>query len=643
MIAAWAPAAIPAAIAALLVIAPGLMVVWAGWGLRRVTFVLAIPAISVAVYGLSAVLAPWFGLTWSVLPALALAALIAICAFLIRRLGPRSEPTDPPRAPWTAILALLAAAALLVGQFVLAFGSPESIAQRFDVIVHLNSVQYALDTANASAFNIGDTSDIGFYPNGWHALTALVAQLSGAGVAMAANVTNLVVVALVWPASVMSLAAALFRSRRLALIGAAALSTGFGAFPALFFDWGVLYPNAVGYSMVPAVLALVVRQFATTGWAPRLADALLLAFLTAGMTLAHPNALLAALLFGSILAVSLSVRRSREATQGRPWLWTGGLTITLACALVALWAFARTPAVHSPWPPYQTLPQAVGSGILVSPRGEWPTLVVVVLLVCGLVAAARAPRHLPVILPFAAAVTLYVLVSGTVVDNPLRGWLTNPWYSDPNRLAALLPMTVIPVLLLGLLWLADGMRRREWRYGRIRAKNTRLVDSITGTVAVLVLFSVAGGSGVADGLRGVKSAYTATESSLLSVDELALIDRLPAETEPDALIIGSPRTGVALAYSLGKRQVTEMHIFGSPDEDELFLNAHLSEIEEDPDVCRAVAQTGVDYVLDFGSLDVSGAVDPLGYDGVVDLEQSPRLVLVDSEGQNARLFRIEGC
>ena len=40
-------------------------------------------------------------------------------------------------------------------------------------------------------------------------------------------------------------------------IAAAALSTGFGAFPILLFDFGVLYPNATAYAVLPAGLAAV--------------------------------------------------------------------------------------------------------------------------------------------------------------------------------------------------------------------------------------------------------------------------------------------------------------------------------------------------------------------------------------------------
>ena len=145
-------------------------------------------------------------------------------------------------------------------------------------------------------------------------------------------------------------------------------------------------------------------------------------------------------------------------------------------------------------------------------------------------------------------------------------------------------------------------------------------------------------------LAQVHEAYAYTDSSLiLSGDEQALLERLDDETPDDALIAGSPRTGTSLALAFADRGVVQKHVFGSPSPEVLYLNAHLRDIDTDPAVCRTVDGLGIDYVLDFGRQDV---IDPAGaaaYDGIQDLTPGTHLVLVDSEGPNARLFRIEGC
>jgi hypothetical protein len=644
MIEDWVPAALPSLVSALLVTVPGLVVVISGWGVRRVTHLLLAPAVSIALIAVSATIAPVLGVGWSALPLLVLTVVAAACAYLLRRPAVEEPVRTPRRTAITVAIAFVAAASILLAQFVRAFGSASSIAQRFDNIVHLNGVKWALETGDASPFNIGATSDIGFYPNAWHALTALTAQLSGADVAVSVNAANLIIVAVVWTASNMALAGALFSGRAAAYATSAALSTGFGAFPALFFNWGVLYPNVLGYSLIPAALAAGLSLIGTQGWAARTRDGLLLAVVTTGMFLAHPNALLAATLFGWLLALGICVRDLSDRRSRAVWIRTAIIGAGGAVACVVLWTIARTPPEHSGWLPWQNAAQAVGEALLISPRGFMPTIVTTVLLASGFVALVTTPRLLPIALPFIAAVTLFVLASGFPVGYPFRSLLTNPWYSDSNRLAALLPIAAIPIATAGAVFLVDLVQRwvarRETRSGaRLKWVSASLV-----AIGVVALASVAVGPNVAKSLRQVREAYTATADSLLiSDDERALLDRLDSETPDDALIIGSPRTGASLAFALADRHVTERHIFGSPSADKLFLDMHLRDIETDPQVCTAVNRLGVDYVLDFGSRDVIDDTAAEAYAGVIDLVPSRRLILVDSEGPNARLFRIDGC
>jgi hypothetical protein len=433
----------------------------------------------------------------------------------------------------------------------------------------------------------------------------------------------------------------MFPGRAAAFVAAAALSTGFGAFPALFFNWGVLYPNVLGYAVVPAALAAVALVCRAPRGVELIRASLLLLVTLAACGLAHPNAALAAYAFGGAYAIGVLTVRAFEARTRAAWTTLAAAGGAIVVIFIAVWSVARTGAAHSAWVPWQSEAQALGEALLVSPRGFTPTVIAVALVVVGLLAAALRPRKIPVILPFAVAVALFVLASGFRVDHWLRVWLTNPWYSDSNRLAALLPIAAIPVATLGVLAIVDrarGIRVPE----RWNAPATRVVAGFAGAA---VLFTVGFGPNVRDALFQVREAYAYTDDALLlSSDELSLIRRLPEQVPADATIIGSPRTGASLAYALADRHVTELHIFGNRSEDEVFLDANLGNIDSDPAVCSAVERVGVDYVLDFGRRDVFGDdAAATVYDGVQDLASSPSLELVDSEGDDARLFRIVGC
>jgi hypothetical protein len=647
MVGAWWDA-VPVFLTAIgILIVPGLAVVVAGWGVRRVGPILFVPALSASIIGASAVIAPVVGLPWGLLPAATLTLLAAAAAFAVRRIREGGEPTADRTALHIAAAVVALAALILIGaQFTVAFGAPDTIAQRFDNIVHLNTVRYAIETANASPFSIGATSDIPFYPSGWHALTAVTATVSGASVPVAVNATNLAVVALIWPVSILALAAQLFPGRRIALVTAGMLSTGFGAFPALFFNWGVLYPNALGYALIPAALASVILVRRASATRQRVLAALLAAAIVTGVFLAHPNAFVATFAFaGAYLVADAALVAVRHRTR---------LTIALAVAVpvaflaagAALWRVATTNAAVWGWTPWESASSALYHALTVTPRGYVPTVVIAVSLFLGAVAIVRRPQRIPLAMPFAVAVLLYVLAAGTAVENPLRAFLTDPWYSDPNRLAALLPIAAIPIATLGITDLASDVRRwtRTW-WVSAQFSRSPAAWSAAGLVAAGALLSTAAlGPNVSLALAQVNEAHQYRDDALLlTADERAVLERLTTYAEPGSLVIASPRTGANLAYALAGLTVTEPHIFGAPSADETFLAQNLARIDDDPAVCEAVNRTGVDYVVDFGSRDVMGTDDPVGHGGVVNLVEGEHLTEVDTEGPDARVFRIGGC
>tara|TARA_R100000365_G_C2745686_1_gene74669 strand:+ start:307 stop:2241 length:1935 start_codon:yes stop_codon:yes gene_type:complete len=621
---------------------PGGAVLAIGWGARNLAATLLAPAVSVSIAAVAAVVAPLLGMRWGVWPIVVVTVAACLVAWLLRRwIGPSGRSAAPRSVIVVAILALAAVAMIIVAQLAWAFRSPESLAQRFDNIVHLNSVRYAVETGNASSFNIGATSDIAFYPGAWHAFASLAVELTGVSVPAAVNATNMVVAALVWPASATAATVALIGARRLSVIASAALSSGFGAFPFLFFNWGPLYPNALGYALVPAALACAARLLRPMSTRVAIRDSLLLAVVACGTFLAHPNGLLAAFAISAVFVISTLVVRVVQ-NPSRSSVVTLAVTSTaLTSAAIGLWTVARTNPQHSSWPSWQTAAQAAGEALLFSPRGFFPSIVVAVLVVAGLATIVRHPARIPIATPWAIAMLLFVVSSGTPTEFLLRQILTNPWYNDANRLAALLPPAAIPFLVLGACSLWDRLLH-PWLN---RRRTAHVWVAVAQALAVVLLFSVATASNVREALVELRGAHeSSSESLLLSPPERELLDRLSDEVDADALIIGSPRTGTSLAYAIASRNVVEKHIFGSPSEDELFLDAHLRDIDSDPTVCETVDRVGVTHVLDFGTQDISGTDDyKNAYSGVTNLSPGAHLRLIDSQGNSARLFAIVGC
>lgn len=636
----WLPAAPAFLIACALFILPGLAVRLAGWRLSAVGPYFLVPVLSTAIVAVASNVSPVLHVAWSPLPVVAITAVATLAAWALRRWVNEQESSAPSaRVVAASIAGVIVAATVMVSQLAYVFVGPENISQTFDNIVHLNAIRLALDASDASAFQIGRTSDIGFYPNAWHSFVTLTASMTGSPVTMAVNATNVAIGAIVWPVSCMALGAAFFRSRASALIASAALSTAFGAFPILLLSFGVLYPNTMGYAVLPAGIAAVWWLLTSSGARQVTLSAIVLLVACAAIGLGHPNAFLALFAIGTGLTIAELGRRAVRDHLARMWVTFAAASVSLLAVGAALWKFARTGRVMSQWGPWTNAGEALLQGALVSPRGFPITVTTAILLSVGVVAAVIRPRRLVFVVPFLVTLGMFVVVSGTSYS-AWRDALTNPWYNDSFRLAALLPITGIPVATMGALTIVDVCRRAARR-----VPIPRMVSATVGVLASLALFTVGFGANVSATASWARGTYELTTSSaLLTTDEMSLLGRLDAETPDNAVILGNPWTGTSLALAIADRTVVERHVFGVRSADVLYLDENLTHIDTDPAVCTAVRRIGVTHVLDFGSQNVFN--DPaagLDRSGLDDLPPSSRLVLVDSQGDAARLFRIEGC
>ncbi|MDZ8274545.1 DUF6541 family protein [Microbacterium aquimaris] len=617
---------------------PGLIVLAAGWR-WSVRLLLLAPAVSIAVIALAAVFAPLVGLGWGLIPVGVVSASLALLAAIFRVMFPMAtEGAAQPRVASSAVAYLsLAVATLLLGaQSMIAFISPENIAQTFDTIVHLNSVALAVSDENASAFAIATQAGSSFYPNAWAALSSLVAVVAGVNVPIAANAATVAIVAVLWPASALAFAWTAFAARPVALVATGTLSAAFGAFPWIMLYFGVLYPNLTGYAVIPAVLAVafhIRRSLRSRGTVKEVALFLLL---IVGAGLGHPNAIVAHVYIMTVLALlDISLRAVKASTTNETLVLLGAGLLVIVVAVVFR-QFVSTSEGASGWGPWQSPAQAFGEGILAHPAQLPVTLTVAGLVVFGLLTVVVRRADFSVVVPFIVVVVLFILVSGYPVGTRMRDALTNPWYNDSFRVAALLGVVALPVATLGVVRISGRIRRS------FLDRSPRVILAGSAVAGFGLLLSASVGPGVSTAIERVQDTYRYSESSyLITEDERALLAELPDLVEPDALIAGSPRTGASLALAFADRDVLDFHIFGPRTDAEDYLNRHLADIDVDPAVCRAVNETGVDYVLDFGG-DGVGNVEVDAWDGIVDLAPSDRLVVVDEIG-DARLFAIEGC
>lgn len=634
------------AIAAVLLLAPGALLGRLA-GLRGLWLWAGAPVYSVTAVSLAGVLAGLAGVGWSILPVAATTAVLAAILLAVRRIpGWRGQarPTGSRRLRWIWAAAPAVAGLIIVLQSAAALGRPDAISQTFDNVYHLNAIRYLVDVGTASPFEVGAMTSPTqwFYPIGWHAVASLIVQLLGVSVPIAANATWIAFAALAWPLGAVLLARAFAGGGPAAAVTAAAVIPAVPAFPLLMSTYGVLYPYGAGLALVPFSLAVTAAIFRLTrhrlgisAWAAAIAT---LGAVPA-LALTHPGALMGWLAFAVPVAVVALARRIRSRGV-RASVWAiAGLGGFLLVGLAAV-RVLRPPYEATLWPARGTIGQAVGEVITVSVNGSPVPVVVAFLTVLGLIVLARRRSATDLVLlgTFLVAAGLYVVVAG-VWHPAVRDFLTAPWYNNTPRLAALLALPVVPVAVVGGRAAIDFVLRSRAVSGWT-ARHRRGAAGVAALGAV-VLVVAAQGNTMPEAVRDAQRTYAmAPGAPLLSPDEWALLNQLDEVVEADAVIAGSPWTGAGLAYAISGREVLMPHMLMYVDPAGEAINEGLDEAVAGGEVCRAVAERNVGYVLDFGGREVHGGEHP--FTGFDDLATSDSVELVTSVG-DAALYRVVGC
>lgn len=644
----WLALLHPLSVAVALILVCGLPI---AWGLRSngyAVLIITVPA-SFAVIAATSIVAPFLKLTWWwPVPVVASIAIGAVLRFISRFVTQR-RPSSKSQMSFVSNLipfaAVIFAGGLTAYTLAKALPGPDAISQTYDAIFHLNATQLIIEHGNASplAMDLSAPGNPSFYPTVWHATVSLVAQITDVGIPLATNAVLFTCVSLVWGVGAVGLGRTVAGPGRNATLAAGVFAAAFPSLPLSLTGFGVLYPNLLSMSLLPYVI-ISVAKLSDTGRARAtdkislFATILLLAGSLGAAALAHPNALHASfiLTIGFVFAYCI-----RSFTNNFSWYSRAlGVAVLLTCLLAgaAFWFLGRTGS--NDWSgaqgPFGAIIEAFGT----APHLDGHNWVVSCFMLTGIAMIWVRRSLAPFFISFILALSFYVLADG-FPPNPVRELFLSPWYSDPWRLAAIVPLAMLPFAVLGGKLILDLLRPVTFRFfsSFISIKNP--VWWYTATVAI---FGVAiTGTSLYGVSRYIEEQYATskTEAPLLSLDERVLLERLENFVSDDDVILANPWNGSSLAYALSGRQVAVPHAGGNyPPE---IWEAYDGITSATPPACEAAERIGARFVLDFGKqyvFEISNAREEL--DEISDIIGSPALTAVDSEG-DAVLYKITGC
>ena len=582
------------------------------------------------------------------------------CSSPIKR-SASDNPSLSPEYNIRFILINLTASALIGGfVYIMTLDTPLSVFQENDCYYHLNLVRYYLDTGVFI-----DLTKLG-YPQGWHVVTALIADTYGEFATVALNATNFILSSIVFPLGMYLWLSSIFNNQRIVKWGAIA-SLAFTAFPWGLLFFGPLYPNMASLAVLPSASFLFMRCFTATNQ-PKDTIHYILLFVTACIALAiiHPGAIFAgiALLapFGAYKIYANCSKGARLGTKIKP-LVAAGSFLAFVIIVWALFFYAPPLAgtVWFEWPAYLSKSQAIANVFsLALTKASAPQIMLSILLFIGFATSLYVNQYRWIAVSFGALASMLVVNMSS--DGWLKHFLTGFWYTDEFRVAAVVAIAGIPLVCLGVHVISTGFSRlADMFFSSNKSRSNHIITSgLIATVFLLTVFApnhnVAMNQYNTTGFGQARAMLSAGNSlqhsaNAYDMDEYAFIEKIKQLVPEDAVIINVPYDGSIYSYGFNGLSVHFNAWYGYDGSDsstnDCLIRHKLNQISYNGDVQEAVKETGASYVLllendyENGNGLYTAPYNPDEWMGITSItDQTPGFRLVYREGDMS-LYRIE--
>lgn len=646
-----------------------------GWALRipaRLRVFLS-PLLSFALVAVSAIVLGKTGIAWSLISFVVVAAvLVAAAAGLMWLVGRRwpsavvgsdessvSWPGNTVPLSWPVVGAVLGGFLVLHMTEDMVYG-PEAFSQSLDNSFHMNAIRWIQEHGDASSLTLGAVSAAdqqpAFYPAGWHDFVSLIYSTTGTSIATATIVTVLLAAGILWPCSLVALSLSIPKLRRLQALAIPAMICGFAAFPGLLLRWGVLFPNLLGYALLPSFVALMVYlvQVMVRGEYAALLSLCLAALVgVAGLALVHPNAVVSAMVFALplVLAGVAWIVRSRELASRQKWVRSALLGLVILGCVGAWWFLRPGASASNTWEPMLTEGEALYQFLFLglengNQLGDTfnPSHVVGFLALWGVGYLLYKRRNLWLIASWALIGYLWI-IAATVPRGDFRLLMVGPWYTDHFRLAALVVFPSVLLAGIGLGGAVEGLFVRIM-HAIPRDKQVKVAPALMGASMVLVLV-VAGLTSrvpsVQETTLAVSKEYRVTPSSVVvTQDELNVINEIPKIVPKGDTIVNNPWDGSPFIYALADRHLTSYHFeFQTSPKYAAIIN-DLKDAATNPEVCREVRQYRAYWYVHMENQLNFGPDAQKNYDALVEASATDLMTPVYSSGPVV-LYRITAC
>lgn len=600
----------------------------------------------------------------------------------------------PDKRLWLILLGYCAIGTILYCVIYLsALPTLSNVPEDYDNIFHFNLARSFLDSGSWSLLSSSIYLDSAgeypapfsaagkYYPAAWHILCLLPVSIIGANIGVAANALNLVLVAFVFSSAMFVFLAHLFKDDWVKLALGSVIVFAFGAFPWVLLTFWPLYPNFISMVLAPLVCAAFLMATEHHAYViKRIVYALLVLVGICAEAFCQPNSIFVAI---TILAPYV-VYAGSEACSNRRRRWKHkvhddrvmqsigdlkapkrrnfdrivfGCIITLAILLI-WFALTELPfmqrVINTYTAPLMSTSQALASSVSLSLTISSSQYALGVLVVVGAVYVLMCDRSLIWVLVSYCLVLLFFVVAVSFGDIWVKHFLTGFWYTDPYRIASIVPIVGIPIAITGLYAICVVLASAVKKIAPLTEKPRRAVFCLIPLLFTVAIY-IPGVFGNADSnvfkfLRFASTdAMVADNRVAYSNEEKSFIEQVKQAVGDDTVVLNNPFDGSMLAYGLSglpvyNRSRTNYGTSSESPESAIFRE-HLNELATNEEVQKALEAVGAEYVLAFDKSTKRMKIlfynyDPDAWNGFTQVsEETPGLELVLSDG-GMKLYKI---
>lgn len=474
----------------------------------------------------------------------------------------------------------------------------------------------------SSAADAADNIHRGYYPAGFHILSALIVSAFSTSAILAENVVLFFFLSIVYPLSFFIFYKVIFDRGEMIIAGLLAMVV-FMAFPLSLITYGPLFPTMASGVCLPLAAAFFILAFDCGGNVTFDVKPLIIFFVACfALFTLQPNTIfaLAVLLlpycchYLYLLGSDVSSRRCKPA---RRFLYP--ILFILFAGAVWFAAYA-SPLFHSvvsfTWEKLLTPEEAICSVLDLSLRWGFPQAVLGFFVLLGFLKLCFDPSRRWLCTSYVLMAIIYIV--GISTEGFWKHLLAGFWYTDPYRTAACVALFAIPIASVGIGFL---MSLVQSFLERIFCNKGRRVHSIiipVSCVATLIICSFLitqdryqpfsnpvnqfQQNGVSETrallamLNNLEQLNKPGEDALLSGEEIEFLSEVKTVVGND-IVLNNPYDGSVFAYPLNDINVYYKGLDVPKSEDNQLIRTHINLYSSDADLNASVEATRAHYLL----------------------------------------------